>query len=129
MVGKRCQAGCRPLRARCRHNRKRNQCGRAAFGDRARLFEIRWCHQPRHPVFAPRYVSIIRGAELTFMTLAEMRQGALDAKGTAQVGLAEAYLADLSALNSDDLLCSTWAQNNAKDYRHLGNLQLVSAAG
>src|SRR5476649_907904 len=34
-----------------------------------------------HPVFAPRYVTIIRGAELivSFMTLAEMRQGALDA--------------------------------------------------
>ena len=35
-----------------------------------------------HPVFAPRYVNMIRGMELivSFMTLAEMRQGALDAK-------------------------------------------------
>lgn len=34
-----------------------------------------------HPEFAPRYVGIIRGSELvvSFMTLAEMRQGALDA--------------------------------------------------
>src|ERR1022692_1550232 len=117
-----------------------------------------------HPVFAPRYVSIIRGAELivSFMTLAEMRQGALDANwGQRKWDLLEAYLADFSVLNSDNLLCSTWAQvrnesvrkgrqmsaadawiaatalvlsaplvtNNAKDYRRLGNLQLVSAAG
>jgi len=35
----------------------------------------------RHPDFAPRYVGIIRGFELvvSFMALAEMRQGALDA--------------------------------------------------
>ena len=32
-----------------------------------------------HPEFAPRYVGIVRGFELvaSFMTLAEMRQGAL----------------------------------------------------
>jgi predicted nucleic acid-binding protein len=117
-----------------------------------------------HPVFAPRYVSIVRGAELivSFMTLAEMRQGALDANwGQRKWDLLEAYLAGFSVLNSDNLLCSTWARvrnesvrkgrqmsaadawiaatavvlsaplvtNNAKDYRHLGNLQLVSAAG
>jgi tRNA(fMet)-specific endonuclease VapC len=122
-------------------------------------FVFKW-----HPVFAPRYVSIIRGAELilSFMTLAEMRQGALDANwGQRKWDLLEAYLADYSVLNSDNLLCTTWAQvrnesvrkgrqmsaadgwiaatalvlsaplvtNNAKDYRHLGNLQLVSAAG
>ena len=66
-----------------------------------------------HPVFAPRYLSIIRGAELivSFMTLAEMRQGALDANwGQRKVDLLEAYLADFSVLNSDNLLCSTWAQ-------------------
>jgi predicted nucleic acid-binding protein len=58
-------------------------------------------------------VSIIRGAELTvsFMTLAEMRQGALDANwGQRKCALLEAYLADVSVLNSDNLLCSTWAQ-------------------
>ena len=34
-----------------------------------------------HPEFAPRYVDIVRGSELivSFMTVAEMRQGALDA--------------------------------------------------
>jgi predicted nucleic acid-binding protein len=34
-----------------------------------------------HPTFAPQYMEIIRGSELvlSFMTLAEMRQGALDA--------------------------------------------------
>jgi predicted nucleic acid-binding protein len=116
-----------------------------------------------HPVFAPRYVSIIRGTEwiVSFMTLAEMRQGALDANwGQRKWDLLEAYLADFSVLISDNQLCSTWAQvrnesvrkgrqmsaadawiaasalvlsaplvtNNPKDYRHLGNLQLVSAA-
>ena len=64
-------------------------------------------------MFAPRYVSIIRGAELivSFMTLAEMRQGALGANwGQRKWDLLEAYLADFSVLNSDNLLCSTWAQ-------------------
>jgi hypothetical protein len=39
-------------------------------------FVFKW-----HPEFAPQYVGIIRGFELvlSFMTLAEMRQGALDA--------------------------------------------------
>jgi predicted nucleic acid-binding protein len=108
-------------------------------------------------------VSIIRGAELivSFMTLAEMRQSALDANwGQRKWDLLEAYLADFSDLNSDNLVCSTWAQvrnasarkgrqmstadawmaasavvlsaplvtNNPKDYRRLGNRQLVSAA-
>ena len=66
-----------------------------------------------HPVFAPRYVRIIRGAELivSFMTLAEMRQGALDANwGQRKWDLLETYLADFSVLTSDNLLCSTWAQ-------------------
>ncbi len=45
------------------------------------------------------------------MTLAEMRQGALDANwGPRKCDLLEAYLTDFSVLNSDDLLCSTWAQ-------------------
>jgi predicted nucleic acid-binding protein len=114
-------------------------------------------------VFGPRYVSLVRGAELivSFMTLAEMRQGALGANwGRRKWDLLEAYLADFSVLNSDNLPCSTWAQvrnessrkgrqmsaadawiaasalvlsaplvtNNAKDYCHLGGIQLVSAA-
>jgi len=65
-----------------------------------------------HLEFAPRYVDIIRGAELIvcFMTLAEMRQGALDANwGTRKCDVLETYLADFSVLHSDSLLCSTWA--------------------
>jgi predicted nucleic acid-binding protein len=116
-----------------------------------------------HPEFAPRYVAIVRGSELvaSFMTLAEMRQGALDANwGPRKCDVLEAYLADFSVLHSDGLLCSTWAAirnesmrkgrtmssadawiaatalvlsaplvtNNPKHYRHLGKLQLFSAA-
>jgi hypothetical protein len=50
-----------------------------------------------HPEFAPRYVDIVRGSELiaSFMTLAEMRQGALDANwGPRKCAVLEAYLAD-----------------------------------
>jgi predicted nucleic acid-binding protein len=44
------------------------------------------------------------------MTLAEMRQGALDANwGSRKCAVLEAYLADFSVLHSDSLLCSTWA--------------------
>lgn len=50
-----------------------------------------------HPEFAPLYVDIVRGSELivSFMTLAEMRQGALDANwGPRRCAVLEAYLAD-----------------------------------
>lgn len=70
-------------------------------------FVFKW-----HPGFAPPYVEIIRGCELvlSFMTLAEMRQGALDAGwGPRKRDLLEAYLADFSVLHSDNDLCSTWA--------------------
>jgi tRNA(fMet)-specific endonuclease VapC len=120
-------------------------------------FVFKW-----HPAFAPQYVGIIRGFELvlSFMTLAEMRQGALDANwGPRKRDALEAYLADFSVLHSDGQLCSMWASvrnessrkgrqmgsadawiaatslvlsaplvtNNPKDYRHLDNLQLISA--
>jgi hypothetical protein len=65
-----------------------------------------------HPEFAPRYVDIVRGSALivSFMTLAEMRQGALDASwGPRTCAVPEAYLVDFSVLHSDSLLCSTWA--------------------
>jgi predicted nucleic acid-binding protein len=65
-----------------------------------------------HPTFAPRYVSIVRGFELvlSFMTLAEMRQGALDANwGWRKHDLLEQYLNDFSVLHSDGPLCSRWA--------------------
>ena len=55
---------------------------------------------------------MIRGFELvvSFMTLAEMRHGALDAKwGPRKCDVLEAYLADFSVLHSDNLLCSTWS--------------------
>jgi predicted nucleic acid-binding protein len=70
-------------------------------------FVFKW-----RPEFAPRYVAIIRGPELvvSFMTLAEMRQGALDANwGPRKRDVLEAYLGDFSVLHSDSLLCSTWA--------------------
>lgn len=75
------------------------------------------------------------------MTVAEMRQGALDANwGPRKRSVLEAYLADFSVLHSDRLPCSTWAAvrnenalvlsalvtNNPKDYRHLEKLQIVS---
>lgn len=116
-----------------------------------------------HPEFAPRYVNLLRGCELvvSFMTVAEMRQGALDANwGYRKCAVLEAYLADFLILHSDSLLCSMWAAvrnestqkgrpissadawiaatalvlsvplatNNPKDYRHLGKLEIVSAA-
>ena len=116
-----------------------------------------------HPEFAPRYVAMIRGSELvlSFMTVAEMREGALEANwGPRKCEVLEAYLHDFSVLHSDDALCSTWAAirgasirkgrqmssadawiaatalvlsvplvtNNPKDYRHLENLQIASAA-
>jgi predicted nucleic acid-binding protein len=65
-----------------------------------------------HSEFAPRYVDIVRGSELigSFMTVAEMRQGALDANwGPRKWAVMEAYLADFSVLHSDSLLCSIWA--------------------
>jgi tRNA(fMet)-specific endonuclease VapC len=65
-----------------------------------------------HPEFAPRYVDVIRGSELvvSFMTLGEMRQGALDANwGPRKCEVLEAYLAEFSVLHSDGALCSAWA--------------------
>ncbi len=70
-----------------------------------------------HPSFAPRLlkesiVEIIRGGALvlSFMSVAEMRQGALDASwGPRKLDLLEAYLADF-AVHSDDQLCSVWAE-------------------
>jgi len=70
-------------------------------------FVFKW-----HPKFAPSYVAILRGSELAVscMTLAEMRQGALEANwGRRKCDALETYLADFSVLHSDSLLCSTWA--------------------
>ncbi len=82
-------------------------------------FVFKW-----HPEFAPPYVAILRGSELvvSFMTLAEMRQGALDANwGLRKCDVLEAYLADFSVLHSDSLLCSAWAairnESTARDVK------------
>jgi predicted nucleic acid-binding protein len=70
-----------------------------------------------HPELAPRYVRIVRGPELvvSFMTVAEMRQGAADANlgGRASAVTALALLAPL-------------VTTNPKDYRHLDRLQVIS---
>lgn len=73
-----------------------------------------------HPKFAPQYVEIIRGSELvlSFMSVAEMRQGALDANwGPRKRDLLEAYLADFSVLHSDSMLCSAWAEVRSESGR------------
>lgn len=70
-------------------------------------FVFKW-----HPQFAPRYVRILRGRELvvSFMTLAEMRPGALQANwGPQKCEALEKYLADFPILHSDSHLCSVWA--------------------
>lgn len=70
-------------------------------------FVFKW-----HPKFAPRYIATLRGSELvvSFMTLAEMRQGSLEANwGPRKCDALEAYLAEFSVLHSDGLLCSSWA--------------------
>ncbi len=73
-----------------------------------------------HPELVPRYVQIVRGPELvvSFMTVAEMRQGALAASwGTRKRDLLEMYLADFSVLHSDSQLCSVWAAVRNESFR------------
>jgi len=63
---------------------------------------------------------MIRGVELviSFMTLGEMRHGALDARwGQRKCDMLEAYLADFSVLHSDSPLCSTWAAVRSESQR------------
>ena|SRR5579872_1005662 len=65
-----------------------------------------------HPKLAPAYVSLLRGAELviSFMTLAEIREGATNANwGPRRLEVLEDYLAEFAVLHSDSLLCSKWA--------------------
>jgi tRNA(fMet)-specific endonuclease VapC len=78
-------------------------------------FVFKW-----HPEFAARYVAIMRGSELvvSFMTLAEMRQGALEANwGPRKCAVLEMYLVDFSVLHTDSLLCSTWAAVRSESTR------------
>ena len=92
-------------------------------------FVFKW-----HPEFAPQYIEIIRGSELilSFMTLAEMRQGAPDANwGPRKRDVLEAYLADFSVLHSDSLLCSTWAairNESVRKGRQMGSADAWIAA-
>jgi tRNA(fMet)-specific endonuclease VapC len=87
-----------------------------------------------HPEFAPQYLGILRGFELviSFMTLAEMRQGALDANwGPRKCDLLETYLADFSVLHSDSSLCSTWSAirtESARKGRRMGSADAWVAA-
>jgi tRNA(fMet)-specific endonuclease VapC len=70
-------------------------------------FVFKW-----HPDLAPRYANILRGSELviSFMTIAEMHQGALEANwGPRKVDVLESYLGEFSVLHSDTALCTTWA--------------------
>ena len=66
-----------------------------------------------HPVFAPGYVGLLQGADLilSFMTVAEIRQCALQANwGGRQRSLMETYLADFAVSHSDNALCLRWAE-------------------
>ena len=66
-----------------------------------------------HPKFAPAYVDLIRGSELvvSFMTVAEMRQGSLEARwGQGRRKQLELYLSEFGILHSDGALCSIWAE-------------------
>ena len=66
-----------------------------------------------HPKFARQYAEILHASKpvLSFMTVAEMRQGALDANwNPRQCNLLEIYLADFLTQQSNDALCVVWAE-------------------
>jgi predicted nucleic acid-binding protein len=87
-----------------------------------------------HAGLAVRYVELVRGAELilSFMSVAEMRQGALNAGwGDRKRDLLETYLSDFSVLHSDGLLCSRWAEvrdRSARKGRPIGTADAWIAA-
>ena len=65
-----------------------------------------------HP-FAPRLVEMLRGNDpvISFMTLAEMRFGALQAGwGIRKKNLLDRYLADFGVCYPDPNLCTVWAE-------------------
>ena len=86
------------------------------------------------PEFAASYVALMRGSELvvSFMTLAEMRHGALEAnRGRRKCDVPEEYLADFSVLHSDSLLCSMWAavrNESTRKGRQMGSADAWIAA-
>jgi predicted nucleic acid-binding protein len=70
--------------------------------------------------FAPRYAEIVRGSTLvlSFMSVAEMRDGALHSKwGQRRHDLLESYLKEFEVLHSDDPLCETWAEVRSESRR------------
>jgi tRNA(fMet)-specific endonuclease VapC len=70
-------------------------------------FVFKW-----HPTLAPQYLKLLRGCRLvmSFMTVAEMRQGAMDANwGARQRQLLDDYLGEFFILHSNDSVCSRWA--------------------
>jgi predicted nucleic acid-binding protein len=65
---------------------------------------------------ARRYVDALRGARLplSFMTIAEMRMGALAARwGARRIALLEQFLAGFGVVYADDNLCTLWAKVRA----------------
>jgi tRNA(fMet)-specific endonuclease VapC len=73
-----------------------------------------------HP-FAPRYVELLADNEavLSFVTLAEMRLGALKAHwGLRKKNLLEKYLSRFPICFPDDRLCSVWAEVKQESNRN-----------
>jgi tRNA(fMet)-specific endonuclease VapC len=71
---------------------------------------------------AQRYVDALRGSRLTlsFMTIAEMRMGAMAAGwGARRLGLLEQFLSGFGVVYADDGLCTLWAKVRA-DARAVG---------
>jgi predicted nucleic acid-binding protein len=71
---------------------------------------------------AQRYVEALRGSELilSFMTVAEMRMGAIAASwGIRRRTLLEQFIAGFGVVYADDALCSSWATLRA-DARGVG---------
>ena len=65
-----------------------------------------------HPL-ASQYVELLRGNDpiISFMTLAEMRFGALEARwGLRRRNLLERYLVDFPVCYPDQKLCTLWAE-------------------
>ena len=65
-----------------------------------------------HPL-APQYVEVLRGNDpvISFMTLAEMRYGALQARwGSRRKNLLERYLSEFAVCYPDQKLCTLWAE-------------------
>ena len=72
-----------------------------------------------HPL-APRYVDLLRGNDpiVSFMTLAEMRFGALEARwGPRRRNLLERYLSDFGVCYADQKLCTVWAEVKCESNR------------